>query len=600
VLDQPATKYSAFPTVPLTDRQWPSRAITQPPVWMSTDLRDGNQSLFEPMNGERKMRMFRTVCQVGFKEIEVGFPSASQTDFDFVRTLIAGGHVPADVTIEVLTQAREDLIRRTFDALQGARRAIVHVYNATAPVFRDVVFGLGKADVLDMAVSAVRLIRQLAAERPQTQWVLQYSPEVFTSTELEFARDVCDAVTAQWGATPDNKVILNLPATVEVATPNVYADQIEWMHNNLARRDSVVLSLHPHNDRGTAVAAAELGLMAGADRVEGCLFGNGERTGNVDLVTLALNLYTQGVSPGLDFSDINAVARTVEHCNQLPIHPRHPYVGDLVFTAFSGSHQDAIKKGFAAQTGQPLWRVPYLPIDPADVGRSYDSVIRVNSQSGKGGVAYLMETEFGIVMPRRLQVEFSGEVQRYTDAHGGEMSAQDLWRLFGQTYLGSKDAAPSEGSDAAAWRYRGHELFDVAPNGLAVLQGVRLKLACGDGLLTLEGQGNGPIDAAVHALQGAGLHVQVRSFEERSIKPSVTAAEAQACAFLELAVVGVAQERFGVGLDVNIVTASLKALISGIDRLGLRPSRAVPTPAAATRNPGQIAPRRNTAEAGCL
>lgn len=600
MLHHPATKYRAFPAIALNDRQWPLKSIAKPPVWMSTDLRDGNQSLFEPMNGERKMRMFRTVCQVGFKEIEVGFPSASQTDFDFIRTLIEGGHVPADVTIEVLTQAREDLIRRTFDSLKGARRAIVHVYNATAPVFREVVFGLGKAEVLNMAVSAVRLVRQLAAERPETQWVLQYSPEVFTSTELEFARDVCDAVTAEWGATPQDKVILNLPATVEVSTPNVYADQIEWMHKNLARRDSVVLSLHPHNDRGTAVAAAELGLMAGADRVEGCLFGNGERTGNVDLVTLALNLYTQGVSPGLDFSDINAVARTVEHCNQLPIHPRHPYVGDLVFTAFSGSHQDAIKKGFAAQSGQPLWRVPYLPIDPADVGRSYDSVIRVNSQSGKGGVAYLMETEFGVVMPRRLQVEFSGVVQSYTDAHGGEMSAQDLWRLFGGTYLGSADPVFSEPSGAPLWRYRGHELFDVPSTAGPALQGVRLKLGHGDELLTLEGWGNGPIDAAVHAMEGVGIRVQVRSFEERSTKPSTTAANAQACAFLELAVEGVAQERFGVGLDVNIVTASLKALISGVERLGLRPSHPVPAPAAAARNPGQIAPRLHRAEAGCL
>ena len=406
MLSNPATKYRAFPAIDLPQRQWPSRTITQAPVWMSTDLRDGNQSLFEPMNAERKMRMFRTLCQIGFKEIEVGFPSASQTDFDFVRQLIEGGHVPEDVTIEVLTQSRDHLITRTIESLKGARRAIVHVYNATAPVFREVVFGMNKDEVKELAVSSVRLIKQITSTMPETEWVLQYSPEVFTSTELEFAREVCDAVTAEWGATPENKVILNLPATVEVATPNVYADQIEWMHTHLARRDSVILSLHPHNDRGTGVAAAELGVMAGADRVEGCLFGNGERTGNVDLVTLALNLYTQGVSPGLDFSDINAIARTVEHCNQLPIHPRHPYVGDLVFTAFSGSHQDAIKKGFAAQKADGLWQVPYMPIDPADLGRSYDSVIRVNSQSGKGGVAYLMEAEFGVVMPRRLQVEF--------------------------------------------------------------------------------------------------------------------------------------------------------------------------------------------------
>jgi len=553
MLAQPSTKYQAFPAIHLPDRQWPSRTITQPPIWMSTDLRDGNQSLFEPMNLERKMRMFRTACQVGFKEIEVGFPSASQTDFDFVRNLVDGQHIPDDVTIEVLTQARGDLVRRTFASVAGARRVIVHVYNATAPLFRDVVFQMSKSQVLELALDAVRLIQQLAQEHPQTQWVLQYSPELFTSTELEFAKEVCDAVTAQWGATPANKVILNLPATVEVSTPNIYADQIEWMHRNLARRDSIILSLHPHNDRGTAVAAAELGLMAGADRVEGCLFGNGERTGNVDLVTLALNLYTQGVNPGLDFSDINAVARTVEHCNQLPIHPRHPYVGDLVFTAFSGSHQDAIKKGFAALDKKGLWNVPYLPIDPADVGRTYDSIIRVNSQSGKGGVAYLMETEFGVVMPRRLQVEFSGEVQAYTDAHGGEMSAQDLWNLFSKAYLHTTQPL----------HLVEHHLID---DGL----GIRLVVQAGGVTHTLSGRGNGPIDAAVHALQTLGIHVQVRSFEERSVKASEDAGNAQACAFLELVhSKGAGVERFGVGMDTNIVTASIKALISGVNRLGL-------------------------------
>ena len=553
MLAQPSTKYQAFPAIHLPDRQWPSRTITQSPIWMSTDLRDGNQSLFEPMNLERKMRMFRTACQVGFKEIEVGFPSASQTDFDFVRNLVDGQHIPDDVTIEVLTQARGDLVRRTFASVAGARRVIVHVYNATAPLFRDVVFQMSKSQVLELALDAVRLIQQLAKEHPQTQWVLQYSPELFTSTELEFAKEVCDAVTAQWGATPANKVILNLPATVEVSTPNIYADQIEWMHRNLARRDSIILSLHPHNDRGTAVAAAELGLMAGADRVEGCLFGNGERTGNVDLVTLALNLYTQGVNPGLDFSDINAVARTVEHCNQLPIHPRHPYVGDLVFTAFSGSHQDAIKKGFAALDKKGLWNVPYLPIDPADVGRTYDSIIRVNSQSGKGGVAYLMETEFGVVMPRRLQVEFSGEVQAYTDAHGGEMSAQDLWNLFSKAYLHTTQPL----------HLVEHHLID---DGL----GIRLVVQAGGVTHTLSGRGNGPIDAAVHALQTLGIHVQVRSFEERSVKASEDAGNAQACAFLELVhSKGAGVERFGVGMDTNIVTASIKALISGVNRLGL-------------------------------
>jgi 2-isopropylmalate synthase len=561
VLAQPATKYRAFSGVQITDRQWPSRTLTAAPIWMSSDLRDGNQSLFEPMNGERKMRMFRTLCQVGFKQIEVAFPSASQTEFDFVRSLIEGGNIPDDVTIEVLTQSREHLIRRTMESLKGARRAIVHVYNATAPVFREVVFGMQKAEIVEMALQAVRLIKQLAAEQPETEITLEYSPEVFSSTEPEFALEICNAVTAEWGATPTNKVILNLPATVEGSTPNVYADQIEWMHRNLARRDSIILSLHPHNDRGTAVAAAELGLLAGADRVEGCLFGNGERTGNVDIVTLALNLYTQGVAPGLDFSDINAVARTVEYCNQLPIHPRHPYVGDLVFTAFSGSHQDAIKKGLAAQQPDTIWDVPYMPIDPADLGRSYDSVIRVNSQSGKGGVAYLMEVEYGVVMPRRLQVEFSGEVQAYTDTHGGEMTAQDIWNLFDATYLNAQDAT---------MRYVDHHLFEAAASGKKHVQGIDLHLEVAGQAVHLKGLGNGPIDAAVHALQSAGVQVQVRSFEERSTKASQQAGDAQACAFLELAVVGESTERFGVGLDGNIVTASLQALVSGVNRLGLQ------------------------------
>ena len=574
MLAQPATKYRAFQGIQLSDRQWPSRTLTKAPIWMSSDLRDGNQSLFEPMNGERKMRMFRTLCEVGFKQIEVAFPSASQTDFDFVRSLIEGGHIPEDVTIEVLTQSREHLIRRTFESLKGARRAIVHVYNATAPVFRDVVFGMQKAEIVEMAVQSVRLIRELAAQQPETAFQLEYSPEVFSSTEPEFALEICNAVTAEWGATPSDKVILNLPATVEGSTPNVYADQIEWMHRNLARRDSVILSLHPHNDRGTAVAAAELGLLAGADRVEGCLFGNGERTGNVDIVTLALNLYTQGVAPGLDFSDINAVARTVEHCNQLPIHPRHPYVGDLVFTAFSGSHQDAIKKGLAAQQKDTIWDVPYMPIDPADLGRSYDSVIRVNSQSGKGGVAYLMEVEYGVVMPRRLQVEFSGEVQQVTDAHGGEMTAQDIWALFDSTYLNAAEASV---------RYVDHHLFEAPAQGKAHVQGIDLHLEINGRATHLKGVGNGPIDAAVHALHSAGLSVQVRSFEERSTKASQHAGDAQACAFLELAAEGSPTERYGVGLDSNIVTASLQALVSGVNRLGLTVAEvpAEPEPVAA-------------------
>ena len=553
MLRHPETKYRPFPPVDLVDRQWPNRTITQPPIWMSTDLRDGNQSLFEPMNGERKMRMFRMLCDIGFKEIEVAFPSASATDFNFVRELIEGGHIPEDVTIEVLTQAREHLIRRTMESLRGARRAIVHVYNPVSKTFRDVVFGMNKAEVVDMAVSAVKLIRQLAVEQPETEWVLEYSPETFTAAELDFSLEICDAVTAAWGATPDNKVIINLPTTVEVATPNVYADQIEWMHRHLARRESIVLSLHTHNDRGTAVASAELGLMAGADRVEGCLFGNGERTGNVDIVTLALNLYTQGVAPGLDFSDINAVARTVEHCNQLPIHPRHPYVGDLVFTAFSGSHQDAIKKGFAAQQPGAFWNVPYLPVDPKDVGRSYDSVIRVNSQSGKGGIAYLLETEYGIVMPRRLQVEFSGVVQQHADSHGGEISAAEIWQLFSTTYFETSEPV----------RYREHHLFE---HGAA--QGIRLNVEIRGTSHLLTGVGNGPIDAAVHALQSAGIDVQVRSYEERSMSASREAGDARACAFMEVANAEGGSGCYGVGVDANIVTASIRALVSGINRAG--------------------------------
>ena len=544
-------KYSAFPQVQLTDRQWPCKTIDKVPIWMSTDLRDGNQALFEPMNQQKKMEMFETLCRIGFKEIEIAFPSASETEFNFVRGLIEGGHIPDDVTIEVLTQAREHLIRRTFESLRGARRAIIHIYNATCPAFRDFVFGMSKAEVIKMAVDAVHLIRQLAAEMPETEIVLEYSPELFTATELEFAKEVCDAVTAAWDATPQRKVILNLPATVEVATPNVYADQIEWMHRHLARRDSVLISVHPHNDRGTAIAAAELGLMAGADRVEGCLFGNGERTGNVDLVTLALNLHTQGVDPQLDFSDINNVARVYEHCTQLPIHPRHPYAGDLVFTAFSGSHQDAIKKGFAAQKADATWAVPYLPIDPADVGRSYDSIIRVNSQSGKGGISYIMEHDYGVVMPRRLQVEFSGVVQRHADSHGGEISGEEIWQLFADTYLNA----------GAQVRYREHHLFEEGGQ-----QAIRLGVDINGVAHSLNGVGNGPINAAMHALTSAGLQAQVRSYEERSMVPAGDDGNASAVAFIEMAASGCG-ECYGVGIDSNIVTASIKALISGINRL---------------------------------
>lgn len=549
MLSTPSTKYVAFPPVKLEDRQWPSRTITRAPAWMSTDLRDGNQALFEPMNGERKMRLFKTLCAAGFKEIEVAFPSASQTDFDFVRKLIEEKHIPDDVSIEVLAPAREALIRRTIESLAGARRAIVHIYNATSKPFREIVFGMSRAEVVRMAVDAVKLVRELTDAQPETEWVLEYSPETFTATELDFALEVCNAVTEAWGATPERKIILNLPTTVEVATPNIYADQIEWMHRHLAKRDSILISLHPHNDRGTAVAAAELGLMAGADRVEGCLFGNGERTGNVDLVTLALNLYTQGVHPGLDFSDINAVARCYEHCTQLPIHPRHPYVGDLVFTAFSGSHQDAIKKGFAVQQPEAHWNMPYLPIDPADLGRAYDSVIRINSQSGKGGIAYLLETEYGIVMPRRLQVEFSGIVQRHTDTHGGEIDAASIWTLFSGAYL----------ETAAPLAYLEHQLFDADGK-----QGVRLSVRHQGEIRTLDGVGNGPIDAAVHAINQLGIPLHVRSYEERSMGKGE---DARACAFVEVAQNGGDRECYGIGIDANIVTASLRALVSGVNRL---------------------------------
>jgi len=556
MLQDPSTKYKPFPSVNLSDRQWPTKTITSPPIWMSTDLRDGNQSLFEPMNAERKMRMFNMLCEVGFKEIEVAFPSASKTDFDFVRTLIEDDHIPDDVTIEVLTQAREHLIIRTMESLKGAKKAIVHVYNATSKPFRDTVFGMSKDDVIAMAVSSVRLIKSLAAKQAETQWTLEYSPETFTATELDFALEICNAVTKTWEATPDNKVILNLPATVEVATPNVYADQIEWMHRHLDRRDSIILSLHPHNDRGTAVAAAELAIMAGADRVEGCMFGHGERTGNVDIVTLALNLYTQGISPGLDFSDIDTVGRTVEECTQLPIHPRHPYVGDLVFTAFSGSHQDAIKKGLAVQQDNAIWAVPYLPIDPKDVGRSYDSVIRVNSQSGKGGIAYLLESEYGIVMPRRLQVEFAGVVQNHTDSHDGEMLAVDIWQLFSNTYL-DRDIDTTIS-------YQIHHLYEDEDT-----QGIDLNVNINGELHYLTGKGNGPIDATVHAFQKAGYTINVRSYEERSVNASVMGSDASACAFIQISDANdqSIKEVYGVGIDSNIVTASIKALISAINRL---------------------------------
>lgn len=550
MLAHPQTKYTPFKPVGLTDRTWPNQVISKPPIWMSTDLRDGNQSLFEPMNGEKKLRMFQTLCAIGLKEIEVAFPSASDTDFGFVRKLIEEQLIPEDVTIEVLTQAREHLIRRTMESVRGAKKAIVHVYNATSKPFRDIVFNMTRDEVREMAVAGVKLVREIAATMPETEIQLEYSPETFTGTELDFALEVCDAVTEAWGATPARKVILNLPTTVELTTPNVYADQIEWMHRHLARRDSVILSLHPHNDRGTAVAAAELGLMAGADRVEGCLFGNGERTGNVDLVTLALNLYTQGVHPGLDFSDIQSVVRTAEHCTQLPVHPRHPYAGDLVFTAFSGSHQDAIKKGFAAQKAGELWNVPYLPIDPADLGRSYDSVIRVNSQSGKGGVAYLLETDHGVVMSRRMQIEFSAVVQEVADQQGGELSSADIWQLFGRTYLG-------EGTHPV--RYIGHRVAEQDGG-----ETIELTVQIDGQERRLTGHGNGPIHAAVQAFKSAGIDVEVHGFEERAMASAHDDGSARACAIIEVGVGG--RSTFGAGVDANTTKASIQALCNGVGR----------------------------------
>jgi len=552
----PSKKYRPFPPIDLPDRRWPSQTITRPPIWLSTDLRDGNQALIEPMDAERKLRMFRQLVRIGFKEIEVGFPSASQTDFDFVRRLIEGNLIPDDVTIQVLTQSRDELIRRTFDSVRGAKRVIMHLYNPTAPLFRRVVYGKDKAGIVEIAVNGTELCRRCAAEQPGTDWRYEYSPETFTMTELDFAKEICEAVMDVWEPTPAKPIILNLPATVEVSTPNVYADQIEWMHRHLSRRDSALLSLHPHNDRGTGVAAAELAVMAGADRIEGCLFGNGERTGNVCLVTLAMNLYSQGIDPGLDFSDMGVIIRTAEYCTDLPVHPRHPYAGELVFTAFSGSHQDAIKKGLAAQTeaesaGRPLWEVPYLPIDPADVGRTYEAVIRVNSQSGKGGIAYLLERDYGLALPRLLQIEFSQVIQQITDSTGKELSASEIHAAFEREYL--RAAAPIAYVDHRAQ----HSVADGAIEHLTA----RLKI---DGVETvLSGDGNGPVDAFIHALRAAtGLDVHVLNYHEHGVG---SGEDATAVAYVQLRV-GADRTCYGVGLDPNIVTATLRAVISATNR----------------------------------
>ncbi|MEM8613165.1 MAG: 2-isopropylmalate synthase [Cyanobacteria bacterium P01_H01_bin.105] len=563
MLQNPNQKYRPFQSVQGCDREiadasvrtWPNHTISRPPVWLSTDLRDGNQALVQPMSIDQKLRFFELLVQIGFKEIEVGFPSASITEFQFVQRLIKENRIPADVTIQVLTQARESLIYRTFEALQGAKQAIVHVYNATAPVFRRVVFGNSKAETIELAVSAATLIHQLAQQQPETFWRFQYSPEVFTSTELPFARDICNAVLAVWQPTPEAKAIINLPASVEVATPNIFADQVEWMHRHLDYRDAVALSVHPHNDRGCSVAAAELAQMAGADRVEGCLFGNGERTGNVDLVTLAMNLYTQGINPGLNFSQIDQVAEVVKHCTQLPIHPRHPYIGELVFTAFSGSHQDAIKKGFAQRQPADLWEIPYLPMDPADVGRSYEAIVRVNSQSGKGGIAFLLERDYGVVLPKSLQVDFSQVVQQIMDSTGKEITSAAIWQLFCQTY-------GTAGADSGPLVYVAHCLSTAGDNNQ--VQQLELQLHKNDRPWCINGAGNGPIDALVAALRHGGIDIEVVNYEERALE---TGSGATALALVEVKSQEHSQSYWGMGAHHNLTTASILAIINGVNRL---------------------------------
>ena len=552
--EMPTEKYRAFPPIDLPDRQWPGRVIEKPPIWCSVDLRDGNQALIDPMDPARKLRMFEMLVQMGYKEIEVGFPSASQTDFDFVRQLIEQDLVPGDVTIQVLTQARDHLIERTFESLVGARRAIVHLYNSTSTLQRRVVFGLDRAGIVEIAVKGAEKVRDLTPSLNGTEVAYQYSPESFTGTELDFAKEVCDAVVEVWQATPEKPTILNLPATVEMATPNVYADQIEWFHRNVAKRDSIVLSLHPHNDRGTGVAAAELGVMAGADRIEGTLFGNGERTGNVDLVTLGLNLYSQGVDPGIDFRDIDRIRETAEYCNQLPVHERHPYAGDLVFTAFSGSHQDAIKKGMAAMEGSNsgLWEVPYLPIDPKDLGRSYEAVVRVNSQSGKGGVAFIMQSEHGLELPRPLQIEFSQVIQALTEASGKEITAEAMWQAFTDTYL---DGAGPYGF--VEYRTRP----DTHASEVRLLDAT---IRRGDETLEIKGRGTGPIDAFCDAInRELGISFKLLDYHEHAVGRG---ADTLAASYVALAGED-GETRWGVGLHKNIVAATLHAVVSAVNRL---------------------------------
>ena len=549
-MDNPVNKYKSFEPIKLENRQWPTKVINKAPTWCSVDLRDGNQALIEPMGVERKDRMFSLLCSIGFKEIEVGFPSASQTDFDFVRDLIEAKKIPSDVNIQVLTQARNELIERTFESLKGIPKAIVHFYNSTSTLQRKVVFKQDKEGIKKIAVDGALKIKALAEQNPDTDWSFEYSPESFTGTELDYAAEVCDEVVEILKTVSDHKIIINLPATVEMSTPNIYGDQIEWMNNNLKNRDNISLSLHPHNDRGTAVAASEFGLMAGADRVEGTLFGNGERTGNVDIVTIALNMLTQGIDPQLDFSNINSVMREVEYCNQLPVHPRHPYAGDLVFTAFSGSHQDAIKKGFQSmkESNDPVWAVPYLPIDPADLGRSYEAVVRINSQSGKGGVAFLLEKDHGVSLPRRLQISMSQKIQKIAEETGKEVSSSDIWKIFEDNFLIPKKNAS----------YISH--LSSTQNEVNQLE---LKMMIDSKELIINGLGNGPIDAFVNGLcEELNIQIKVSDYHQSAIS---SGSDAQAAAYIELEIDE--KNSWGVGINQNTTRASFEAIIVGLSKI---------------------------------
>jgi 2-isopropylmalate synthase len=557
IINDSASKYKAFKPIDLTDRLWPSQSIKTSPRWCSVDLRDGNQALIEPMGEERKLRMFNMLLEIGFTEIEVGFPSASQTDFDFVRKIINENLIPNDVTIQALTQARPELIKRTFEALEGAKRAIVHVYNSTSTLQRKVVFRSDEKGIMKIATDGAKWVADESEKFPKTDWTFEYSPESFTGTELPYAVDVCNAVNEVWKPNNEKQTIINLPATVEMASPNIYADQIEWMCRNLENRENVIVSLHPHNDRGTAVAATELGVMAGADRIEGTLFGNGERTGNVDLVTLSLNMLTQGIDPNLDFSNINQIMREAEYCNQLPVHPRHPYAGDLVFTAFSGSHQDAIKKGLTEMrnSNQEIWEVPYLPIDPQDVGRSYEAVIRINSQSGKGGVAYLLEKDHGLSMPRRLQIEFSQVIQKVADDSGKEISPSDVWEKFQSTYL----------NDSGAYEFIEHNINSHANADGTQSDEIKIGLKVNSQIISIEGMGNGPIDAMIDAIKNHfSMDIKISDYHQHAIS---SGSDAKAVAYSELLLNG--QSVWGVGIHQNTVIAGLQSVIGGLNRLSI-------------------------------